>query len=142
MIEQTNQEALRVREENRVVESTKAHRRGMLLLEEAKIFIQRLENDPQLLEPIRITPHDTINIGEEINGLESTPLEGTVDPENPIVPSPQATSSVIIPSQQDITRTSSETGVTNILFDLITIYDDEEISKVFLITLVPVIEEK
>jgi hypothetical protein len=33
-IEQTTQEALRVREENRAIEATKAQRRGILLLEE------------------------------------------------------------------------------------------------------------
>jgi hypothetical protein len=42
----------------------------MLLLEESQRVIQRLENDPQLLEPIRITPTDPINIGEELNGSE------------------------------------------------------------------------
>jgi hypothetical protein len=91
MIEQTTQESLRVREENREVETIEAQRRGMLLLEESQRFIQRLENNPQLLEPIRITPSDPINIGE-INGSESTPLEGTVDQENPRVSSPQARS--------------------------------------------------
>ena len=49
MIKQMAQEALRVREENRAVEATKAHRRGMLLLEESQRVIHRLENDPQLL---------------------------------------------------------------------------------------------
>jgi hypothetical protein len=32
-------------------EATEAQRRGMLLLEEAQRVIERLENDPQLLEP-------------------------------------------------------------------------------------------
>jgi hypothetical protein len=40
MIEHIAQEALRVREENKAVEATKGQRRGMLLLEEAKIDIQ------------------------------------------------------------------------------------------------------
>jgi len=48
-IEKTAQESLGVREENKVVEATVAHRRGMLLSEEAERFIQRLENDTQLL---------------------------------------------------------------------------------------------
>jgi hypothetical protein len=47
-----------------------------------------------------------------------------------------------IPAQQEIPRTSGEASVPNILFDLITIYDDEESSEVSLITPVPIIEEK
>jgi hypothetical protein len=46
MIEHMAQEALRVREENKETKSTKAQRRGMLLLEEAQSVIQWLENDP------------------------------------------------------------------------------------------------
>ena len=46
MIEHTNQESLKVREENIAIEATEAQRRGILLLEEAKRVIQRLENDP------------------------------------------------------------------------------------------------
>jgi hypothetical protein len=49
---------------------------------------------------------------------------------------------VTIPSQHEIPRTSGETGVPNILFYLITIYDDEESSKVSLITPLPITEEK
>jgi hypothetical protein len=41
-IEKTTQESLRVSEENKVVEATEAHRRGIILLEEAQIVIQRL----------------------------------------------------------------------------------------------------
>jgi hypothetical protein len=43
MIEQTTQESLRVREENRAVEVAEAQRRGMMLLEEAQRDIQILE---------------------------------------------------------------------------------------------------
>ena len=60
----------------------------MLLLEEAQRVIYQLENDPQLLEPMRITLSNPINIKEELNGLESTPLGETYDPKNPRVPSP------------------------------------------------------
>jgi hypothetical protein len=75
-IEQMAQEALRVREENRAVEATEAQRRGMLLLEEAQRVIQRLENDPQLLEPIRVTPTDTINIRRGAKWLRFNPTGG------------------------------------------------------------------
>jgi hypothetical protein len=49
---------------------------------------------------------------------------------------------VTIPTQHEIPRTPGETGVPNTLFDLITIYDDEESSEVSLITPVPITEEK
>jgi hypothetical protein len=65
-IEKTTQDSLRVREENRVVESKKTRRRGMLLLEEAQKYIQRLEENRllnPLIEPLSITPTDTRNCG-------------------------------------------------------------------------------
>jgi hypothetical protein len=49
---------------------------------------------------------------------------------------------VTIPTQYEIPRKSSETGVPNTLFDIITIYDDDECLEVSLITLIPIIEEK
>jgi len=49
---------------------------------------------------------------------------------------------VIILAQQEMQRKSGETSVSNTLFDLVTICDDEERSKVLLITLVPIIEDK
>jgi hypothetical protein len=57
-IEQTNQESLRVREENRAVEATEARRRGILLLEEAERAMKILGEDPPLnplIGPLRIT---------------------------------------------------------------------------------------
>ena len=57
-IEQTTQEALRVRDESKTVVVAKARSRGMLLLEEAQRAIQRAEQDPPLnplIEPLRIT---------------------------------------------------------------------------------------
>jgi hypothetical protein len=59
----------------------------MLLLEEAQRAIQRAEEDPPLnplFEPLRITPIDTSNHREYINGSETTPPEETLDQENPI----------------------------------------------------------
>jgi hypothetical protein len=85
MIEHIAQEALRVREENRDVETTEAQRRGMLLLEEAQRVIQRLENDPHLnplIEPLRVILVNTIHLGEYLNGSETTPLEETAPLEN------------------------------------------------------------
>jgi hypothetical protein len=105
----------------------------MLLLEEAQRDIQRLEENPPLnplIEPPRITPVDTSNCEEELNGPETIPPEETVDQENISPMSPQAGSPVTTTSQRRITRASSGTVVPNVLIDLITIYDDEESSEV------------
>ena len=79
---------------------------------------------------------------EEINGSESTQLEETIGRENPRVPLPWDRSSVTIPTQYESSRTPSEMSVPNPLFDLITIYDDEESLEVSLVTLILIIEEK
>jgi hypothetical protein len=113
-----------------------------LLLEGSQRVINKLENDLQLIEMMRIPPDDSITIREEINGLESTKLEETVGLENPRVPSPQARSSVTIPTQYEVPRMPSETGVPDPLFVLITIYDEEEHLEVSLITLIPITKEK
>jgi hypothetical protein len=127
------------------VEATEARRRGMLLLEEAQRAIQRAEENPPLnplIEPLRITPTDTSNHREEINGSETTPPEETVDQENPSSVFPQEGSSVTTTTQRRITRASSGMGVPNVLIDLITIYDDEESSEVSRMTPVPITEEE
>jgi hypothetical protein len=49
---------------------------------------------------------------------------------------------VTIPTQYEVPRTPGEIGVPNTLFDLITIYDDEESSEVSLVTPISIIEEK
>jgi hypothetical protein len=36
-----------------------------------------------LIEPLRITPVDTSNHGEELNGSETIPPEETIDQQNP-----------------------------------------------------------
>jgi hypothetical protein len=91
---------------------------------------------------MRITPTDPITIREGLNGSESIHEKETTSLENPIVPSPQAISLVTIPTQYEIPRTPGETGVPNPLFDLITIYNDEESSEVSLVTSIPITEEK
>jgi hypothetical protein len=144
MIEQTAQESLKVREVNKEVEATEAHRRGMLLLEEDQRVIQILENDHQLnplIEPLRIILVNTINLGEELNSSEKTPLEETDYPENPSIMSQWERSSVASKVQIGGTRTLSGTYVPNVFIDLITIYGDEKSSGVSLITPVPITDE-
>jgi hypothetical protein len=87
---------------------------------------------------MRITHTDPIKIREELNGSNSTQLEETAGLENPRVPSPQARPLMTIPNQHEIPRTPGEMGVPNTLFDIITIYDDEESLEVLLITPIPI----
>jgi hypothetical protein len=114
----------------------------MLLLEGSQRVIEKLENYHQLVDMMRITPTNPIKIREEPNGSDSTQLEETIGLENPIGPSPQDKSSMTIPTQHEIPRMLGETSVPNSLFYLIIIFDDEESSKVSLITLIPIIDEK
>jgi hypothetical protein len=75
-IEKTSQEALRVREKRRIMESTKAQRRGILLLEEAQIEIQRVKQDPPLkpfIVPLRIIRINTSEHEVEPNGSSTAP---------------------------------------------------------------------
>jgi hypothetical protein len=69
-------------------------------------------------------------------------LEEITGSENPEVPPPQIRSPGEISTQPEIARTSGRTSVPNPLFDLITIYDDEESSEVSLVTPVQITEEK
>jgi hypothetical protein len=80
-IENTTEESIRVREENRVEEVTKGQKRGILLLEEAKITMQILGEDPTLnllIGPLINTPTNT-NDEEKINNSKTIPLEESVD---------------------------------------------------------------
>jgi hypothetical protein len=94
-----------------------------------------------LIEPISVIPINTINLGEELNGSETTPLEEITHPKNPSIMSQKARSSIAATMQLGGTRTSSGTDVPNFLIHLITIYVDEKISCVSLITPVPITEE-
>jgi hypothetical protein len=78
----------------------------------------------------------------EPSGLEPIQIEEITDPENHRVPSPQIISPGTIPTQPEVSRTPGGTGAPKSLFDLITIYDDEESSKVSIVTPVLITEEK
>jgi hypothetical protein len=68
-------------------------RRGILLLEEVERAMQILGEDPPLnplIGTLRITPTNTRNREEDLNGSEKIPPEETVDQENPNPMSPQA----------------------------------------------------
>jgi hypothetical protein len=145
-IEQSTQEALRAREEIRVEETTEPQRQGLLLLEGAHRIINQLKNDLDLIEMTRIPTNDPIKSRGEPSGLEPMQIEEATGSENPEVPLPQIRSPGEISTQPEIARTLERTSVPNPLFDLITIYDDEESSKesleVSLVTLVQITEEK
>jgi len=59
-IEQSAQEALRTREEIKVVEIKEAQRRGLPLLEGAQRIIDQLQNDHDMIEMTRIPTDDPI----------------------------------------------------------------------------------
>jgi hypothetical protein len=127
-IEQLAQEALRVQEEIRAEETTKAQRRGLLFLEGAQRIIDQVQNDLDLVEMSRIPTDDPIKIRGELSGLDPIQLEKITELENPEVP--QIRSRGGTSTQPVIARTPGRTIVRNPFFYLITIYDEEESSEV------------
>jgi hypothetical protein len=114
----------------------------VLLLEGAQRIIDQLQNEPGLIDMLRIPTDDPIKIRGEPSGLDPIQLEEITGPENPKVPTPQIRSLGGISTQPEIARTLGRTSVSNPLFDLITIYDDEESSEVSLVTPVQITEER
>ena len=74
--------------------------------------------------------------------LEPIQIEEITGPKNPEVPPPQIKSLRGISTQPERERTQGRTSVPNPLFDLITIYDDEESLKVSLVTPIQITKEK
>jgi hypothetical protein len=73
--------------------------------------------------------------------LESIQIKETIELDNPEASTPYFGSLGKFSSQPEIARTSERTSTPNPLFDLITIYNDEESSYVSLVTPVKIIEE-
>jgi len=142
IIEQSSQEALRVRKEIRATETTEAQRRGLLFLEGAQIIIDQLQNDPDLVEMSRIPTDDPITSRRDPSGLDPIQLEEIIEPKKPEVQSPQIRASGGISTHPEISRTSSKKSVPHPLFDLITVYDEEDILEVSLVTPMHITEEK
>jgi hypothetical protein len=112
------------------------------LLEGAQRIINKLQNDLDLIDMMRIPMENPITGRGEPNDLEPIQLEEITGQENPRVPSPQIRSLGTTPAQLEVSRTPGGTSVPNPIFELITIYDDEESLEVSLINLVPITEEK
>jgi hypothetical protein len=98
------------------------------LLEGAQRIIDQFQNDPDMIEMTRIPAIDPIEIQGEPSGLELMQLDEFTMSENLEVPPSQIRSPREMSTQPEIARTSGRTGVPNPLFNLITIYDDEESS--------------
>jgi hypothetical protein len=69
-------------------------------------------------------------------------LEEITESKNPEVPPPKIKSRGEIMTHLEITRTSGRIIVPNPLFDLTTIYDEEENLEVSLVTPVKIVDEK
>jgi hypothetical protein len=112
-IEHTTQEAIRIREENRAAEATKAWKRGTLLLEEAERAMQILREYPPLnplVRPSRITPTDTNGQEAELMAQNSSTRRDIVAQENTSPISAQVGSPVTTTTQRREVKASSEDG--------------------------------
>jgi hypothetical protein len=128
MIEQSAQEALRSREEIKVSETTEAQRRGFLLIEGAQRIIDQFQNDPDLIEMTRVPSHEPVKIQGEPSGPEPIQIKETIESDNPQALTPQVGSLGEVLTQPKIARKSGRKSTPNLLFDIITIYYDEESS--------------
>jgi hypothetical protein len=91
-----------------------------------------------------MTRFPTNNPNERWGGpsdLEPIQIEETPGSDNPEASTPQVESPRDVSAQPEIMRTSGREITPNALFDLITIYDDEESSEVSLVTPVKIAEE-
>jgi hypothetical protein len=90
----------------------------------------------------RVLVSNPIEIRLGPSGQEVIQIEKIIELDNPEVSMPQDGSLGNVSSQPEIARTSGREGAPNPLADIITIYDEEESSKVSLVTPVQIIEEK
>jgi len=91
---------------------------------------------------MKILVDNPIESRREPSNLETMLFEENIGSENPEFPPPQIRSPGDISTQPEIARKLGRKSVPNPLFDLITIYDDEESSEVSLVTPVKITEEK
>jgi hypothetical protein len=90
----------------------------------------------------RVLVKNPIEIWEGPSDPEPIQIEETIRSDNPEVSMPQIGLPGDVSAQPGIARTSERESAPNPLHELITIYDDEESSEVFLVTLVGITEEK
>ena len=91
---------------------------------------------------VRVPAHDPVESRGELSGPNPIHIEETTGSNNPEAPPPQVGSPGEVSARPKMARKSGRTSIPNPLFDLITIYDDEESSEVSLVTPVKIIEEK
>jgi hypothetical protein len=89
-----------------------------------------------------ILANNPVEIQRELSGPELIQIEETTRSEKSEAPSPSVGSSEEALTQPKIARTSGRKSIPNHVFDSVTIYDDEEILKVSLVTSVQITEEK
>jgi hypothetical protein len=86
-----------------------------------------LQNDPDLVEMMRVLADNPIEIRGGPSDPEPIQTEETIGLDNPEASTPQVRSPGEVSAQTEIARRYGRTSTPNPLFDIITIYDDEEI---------------
>jgi hypothetical protein len=104
--------------------------------------IDQLQNYLDLVEMTRVPSENPIESREGPRNPELIQIGEATRSDNPKVSTPQADSSGGVSAHPDMERTSARESAPNLLHDLITIYDDEESSKVSLVTPIQITEEK
>jgi hypothetical protein len=108
---------------------------------EAHRFIDQLQNDPDLVEMMRVPANNPIESWGGPSDPEPIQIEESTGLDNPEASTPHVGSPREVLAQPETMRTLGRTSTKNPMFDLITIYDDEESSEVSMITSVKITDE-
>jgi hypothetical protein len=87
-----------------------------------------LQNEPDLVEMMRVPANNPIEIWGGPSDPDSIHIEENTESDNPEALTPQIRSSGEVSAHRETMQTSGRTSTPNRLFDVITIYDNEESS--------------
>jgi hypothetical protein len=113
----------------------------MRLMAEAQRVIDQLQNDPNLVDMTRVPSDHPIESRGGPSDPESIQIEEITGSDNAEVSTPPVGSPRNVLTQPGIEKMTRRASTPNPLFDLITIYDDEESPKVSLVTTVKITKE-
>jgi hypothetical protein len=108
--------------------TSEAQESGLLFIEQSHRVIDQLQDDPNLIEMTRVPTDNPVEIRTSPSGLEPIQIEEIMGSDNPEVSMPHVRSLGDVSAQPEIARTSGRASAPNPLHNLITIYNDEEIS--------------